>query len=70
VTGEDPGQRSTTARTRSADAVLILRLLLEKRFPRIWTRSSEGKDLGQRLIHRHKLVRIRAQVKNELQHWR
>ena len=50
------------------DAALILKLLLEKRFPRIWAPSSEGKDLRQLLIHRHKLVRIRAQVKNELQH--
>jgi transposase len=50
------------------DAALILKLLLEGRFPRIWTPSSEEKDLRQLLIHRHKLVRIRAQVKNELQH--
>ncbi len=50
------------------DAELILKLLLEGRFPRIWTPSGEEKDLRQLLIHRHKLVRIRAQVKNELQH--
>jgi transposase len=47
---------------------LILKLLLEGRFPRIWTPSSAEKDLRQLLIHRHKLVRFRAQVKNELQH--
>lgn len=50
------------------DAELILKLLLEGRFPRIWTPSGEEKDLRQLLIHRYKLVRIRAQVKNELQH--
>ena len=50
------------------DAALILKLLLEGRFPRIWTPSVEEKDLRQLLIHRSKLVRIRAQVKNELQH--
>lgn len=50
------------------DAALILKLLLEGRFPRIWTPSDEEKDLRQLLIHRYKLVRIRAQVKNELQH--
>jgi hypothetical protein len=44
----------------------ILKLLLEGRFPRIWTPSGEEKDLRQLLIHRHKLVRIRVQVKNEL----
>ena len=50
------------------DAALILKLLLEGRFPRIWVPSGEEKDLRQLLIHRYKLVRIRAQVKNELQH--
>ena len=50
------------------DAALILKLMMEGRFPRIWTPSGEEKDLRQLLIHRHKLVRIRVQVKNELQH--
>jgi transposase len=50
------------------DARLLLRLLAEGRFPRIWTPSREEKDLRQLLIHRHKLVRIRVQVKNALQH--
>jgi len=50
------------------DAALILKLLLEGRFPRIWMPSGEEKDVRQLLIHRYKLVRIRAQVKNELQH--
>jgi transposase len=50
------------------DAALILKLLLEGRFPRIWIPSGEEKDLRQLLLHRYKLVRIRAQVKNELQH--
>lgn len=50
------------------DAALLLQLLVEGRFPRIWTPSSEQRDQRQLLIHRHKLVRLRAQVKNELQH--
>ena len=50
------------------DAALILKLLVEGRFPRIWTPTSEEKDLRQLLIHRYKLVLIRARVKNELQH--
>ena len=50
------------------DAALILKLLLEGRFPRIWVPSGDEKDVRQLLIHRHKLVRLRAQVKNELQH--
>jgi len=64
IRASDPRQQKHDRR----DAALILNLLLEKRFPRIWTASSEEKDLRQLLIHRHKLVRIRAQVKNELQH--
>jgi transposase len=50
------------------DAALLLKLLLEGRFPRIWTPSSEQRDMRQLLIHRYKLVRLRAQAKNELQH--
>jgi transposase len=50
------------------DAALILKLLVEGRFPRIWTPSGAEKDLRQLLIHRYKLVRMRVQVKNELQH--
>jgi transposase len=50
------------------DARLLLQLLAENRFPRIWVPSREEKDLRQLLIHRYKLVRIRAQVKNGLQH--
>ena len=64
IRASDPRQQKHDRR----DAALILKLLLEKRFPRIWTPSSEGKDLWQLLIHRYKLVRLRAQVKNGLQH--
>ena len=50
------------------DARLLVQLLAENRFPQIWIPSREQKDLRQLLIHRYKLVRIRAQVKNGLQH--
>jgi len=42
--------------------------VLEGRFPRIWTPSGAEKDLRQLLIHRYKLVRMRAQINTELQH--
>ncbi|MHB8391943.1 MAG: hypothetical protein ACYDBH_20600, partial [Acidobacteriaceae bacterium] len=42
----------------------MLKLLLEGRFPRLWTPSAEQRDLRQLLIHRHKLVEIRTRVKN------
>src|ERR1700756_261055 len=50
------------------DAALLLQLLLEGRFPRIWTPSSEQRDLRQLLVHRYKLVLLRMQAKNGLQH--
>jgi transposase len=55
-------------KTDKRDAAHILKLLAEGRFPRIWMPSSEVRDLRQLLLHRHKLVVIRARVKNELQH--
>lgn len=50
------------------DARLLVQLLAEGRFPRLWTPSPGQRDLRQLLLHRHKLVRMRTQVKNELQH--
>lgn len=56
-------------KTDRGDAAHILKLLIEGRFPRLWTPSAEQRNLRQLLIHRHKLVRIRVQVKNGLPHW-
>jgi hypothetical protein len=55
-------------KTDKRDAEHILKLLLEKRFPKLWMPSIEQRDLRQLLIHRHKLVEIRSRVKNGLQH--
>jgi transposase len=55
-------------KTDRRDAELLLRLLVEKRFPRIWVPSVEQRDLRQLLAHRHKLVGMRRGVKNQLQH--
>jgi transposase len=55
-------------KTDKRDAAHILKLLVEGRFPRIWVPSREVRDLRQLLIHRYKLVMIRARLKNELQH--
>jgi transposase len=51
---------------RSAE--LILKLMVENRFPRIWVPTAAERDLRQLLIHRQHLVRMRARVKNQLQH--
>ena len=55
-------------KTDRRDAGHILKLLLEDRYPRLWTPSAEQRDLRQLLVHRHKLVEIRTRVKNGLQH--
>jgi transposase len=55
-------------KTDKRDAAHLLKLVVEGRFPRVWMPSSEVRDLRQLLLHRYKLVIIRARVKNELQH--
>lgn len=55
-------------KTDKRDAAHILKLLEEGRFPRLWTPGRAERDLRQLLIHRQKLVQIRARVKNGLQH--
>jgi len=55
-------------KTDRRDAGHILRLLVEKRFPRIWVPSAEQRDQRQLLLHRHRLVRTRTRIKTELQH--
>ena len=55
-------------KTDKRDAAHILKLLVERRFPRLWTPDREQRDLRQLVLHRHKLVEIRSRVKNELQH--
>src|SRR3989449_5194031 len=55
-------------KTDKRDAAHILKLMVEGRFPRLWTRDREQRDLRQLVLHRHKLVMIRSRVKNELQH--
>ena len=55
-------------KTDRRDAGHILKLLIEGRFPRIWTPGAEMRDHRQLLVHWHRLVQLRTRVKNELQH--
>jgi Transposase len=55
-------------KTDKRDAAHILKLMVQGRFPRLWTPDREQRDLRQLVLHRHKLVMIRSRVKNELQH--
>jgi len=50
------------------DARVILQLMVDKRFPKVWIPTVEERDLRQLLMHRHQLVRMRTRVKNQLQH--
>jgi transposase len=67
----DPGRIRKAAprkqKTDRKDASLLLQLLEENRFPRIWVPDRATRDLRQLLMHRHKLVTMRAAVSNQLQ---
>ena len=53
-------------KTDQRDAAHILDLLLANRFPRIWVPTPAERDLRQLLWHRHKLVRLRTMLGNQL----
>jgi transposase len=53
-------------KTDKRDAMHLLRLLLENRFPRIWSPSPAERDLRQLLRHRFKLICLRTSVRNQL----
>ena len=60
-------KRVRKQKTDREDARLLLKLLLENRFPRIWVPSPENRDLRQLLWHRHRLVQMRTRIMNQLQ---
>ena len=66
----DPAQirtkRVRKQKTDRQDAQLILQLLMENRFPRIWVPDAANRDLRQLLWHRHRLVQMRTRVMNQL----
>src|ERR1700687_1102057 len=54
-------------KTDRRDAELILKLMLEERFPRIWVPSEAERDVRQLLLDRHHRMRARTRAKNQLQ---
>jgi len=60
-------RRVRKQKTDRQDAQLILRLMLEDRFPQIWVASWENRDLRQLLWHRHRMVQTRTRIMNQLQ---
>ncbi len=59
-------KRVRKQKTDRQDAELLLRLLIEDRFPRIWVADGENRDLRQLLWHRHRLVQMRTRIMNQL----
>ena len=59
-------KRVRKQKTDRQDAQLILQLMLENRFPRVWVPDAENRDLRQLLWHRHRLVQMRTRVMNQL----
>ena len=58
---------SASKKTDRQDAPLLLQLLLENNFPRVWVASPENRDLRQLLWHRHRLVQMRTRIMNQPQ---
>ncbi len=59
-------KRVRKQKTDRQDAQLLLRLMMEDRFPRIWVPDAGNRDLRQLLWHRHRLVQMRTRVMNQL----
>jgi transposase len=64
---EIEAQRVKKRKTDREDARLLLRLMRENRFPKIWVPSPENRDLRQLLWHRHRMVQMRTRIMNQLQ---
>src|SRR5215467_9530874 len=60
-------KRVRKQKTDRLDAALLLQLLLEDRFPRVWVPSAENRDLRQLLWHRHRLLQMGTRITNQLQ---
>ena len=60
-------KRVQKQKTDREDARLMLKLLRENRFPKIWVPSPDNRDVRQLLWHRHRLVQMRTWIMNQLQ---
>ncbi len=53
-------------KTDKQDAELLLTLMREERFPRIWVPTRTDRDVRQLLWHRHRLVQTQTRLRNQL----
>ncbi len=63
---EIQSRRVRKQKTDREDALLILQLMIEERFRRIWVPGWENRNTRQLLWHRHRLVQMRTRVVNQL----
>jgi transposase len=59
-------RRVRKQKTDRQDAELLLQLMMEGRFRRIWVPDWENRNVRQLLWHRHRLVQMRTRVVNQL----
>ena len=55
-------KRVRKQKTDRQDGQLLLRLMVEERFPRIWVADAANRDVRQLLWHRHRLVQMRTRI--------
>ncbi|MGH9416112.1 MAG: IS110 family transposase, partial [Terriglobales bacterium] len=53
-------------KTDRRDALLLARVVASGRFPDIWVPEPKRCDLRHLILHRHLVVRMRTQVRNNL----
>jgi len=63
IRAAEPRKQKTDRR----DAELIMRMMREDRFPRIWLPTEEERDVRQLLMDRHHRMRMQSKCKNQLQ---
>jgi transposase len=67
IPAEIKTRRVKKQKTDRQDAQLLLKWMMEDRFPRIWVPSPENRDVRQLLWRRHRLVQKRTRIMNQLQ---
>jgi len=60
-------QAETRRQKHNRRDALLLKLLVENRFPAVWMPSTDLRELRALLLHRHQWVRMRTRVQHSLQ---
>jgi transposase len=65
--GENQNQTVRKQKTDREDARLLLSLVVENRFPKVWAPDPKNRDRRQLRWHRHRLLQMRTRIMNQLQ---